>query len=158
MFSLLSVWLASPCVASTRAPRLERGEVIIEKLNRGRFQMRVVRREGDPQITCNLSGYISKGVVPSSEIKRFAIHRRYRNGTGWSSYGNPLVGYRYFFRHDGKDVVDIQLLSRWSTDNYERRPEDEGINGTYRVSGANLERLYDVNMRPGRKESWLESK
>ena len=82
--------------------------------------MRFVKRDENPQITCNLSGYISKGVVPSSEIKCFAIHRRYRNGTEWSSYGNPLVGYMYFFRHNGRGLVDIQLLSRWSADNRER--------------------------------------
>jgi hypothetical protein len=120
--------------------------------------MRIVRREGDRQITCNLSGYISKGVVPSSEIRRFSIHRRYRNGTGWSSYGNPLVGYMYFFRLDGKDFVDVQLLLRWSTDNYERRPEKERFNGIYPVSGVGLSRIYEVNMRPGRRESWLERK
>jgi hypothetical protein len=46
-----------------------------------------------------------------------------------ASYGNSLDGYVYFFRHKGKDLVDIQLLSRWSTDNHERCPENEGING-----------------------------
>ena len=157
-FALLSVLLASTCISMARPPRLERGEVVIEKLNKGRFQVRIVRHSGDPQITCNLSGHISKGVVTSSEIKRFAIHRRYRNGSGWSSYGTPLVGYMYFFRHNGKDLVDVQLLSRWSTDNHERRPENDGINGIYPVSGVSLSRIYDVNVRPGRKESWLESK
>jgi|GEM_PF-4017137 len=157
-FALLSVLLASTCIVSARAPRLEHGEVVVEKLNRGKFQMRIVRRDEDPKITCNLNGYISKGVVLSSEIRRFAIHRRYRNGTEWSSYGNPLVGYMYFFRHNGRDLVDIQLLSRWSADNHERRPGKEGFNGIYSVSGVGLSRIYEVYMRAGRTEAWLESK
>jgi hypothetical protein len=153
----LLVVLASTCIAATRVPRLERGEVIIERLDRGRFQIRIVRRDWDPQITCNLSGYISKGVALFSEISRFAIHRRYRDGSEWSSYGKPLAGYIYFFRHDGKDFADVQLLLGWSSDNHERRPEIDGINGAYRISGTGLEKLYDVNVRSGRKEKWLES-
>ena len=156
--ALLFIAHAPICIASARGAHLEHGQVILETLDRGKFQMRIVRRGENPEITCNIVGYISKGVVPSSEVKRFAIHRRYRNGQQWSTYGNPLAGYMYFFRQDGNDLVDIQLLFGWHTDSHERRPQKEGINGIYPVSGAGLEIAYEVNVRPGRRESWLESK